>query len=75
MRLIGSCYIFCTPGLACSAPVVNNCPLILALLPTPGAVGQVIEVVKGIQVVYAHQSHNLWGLRQGYHMEELAAFW
>ena len=42
--------------------VVNNCPLILALLPTPGAVGQAIEAAKGIQVMYAHQSHNLWGL-------------
>ena len=42
--------------------VVNNCPPILALLPTPGTVGQGIEAVKGIQVVYTHQSHNLWGL-------------
>ena len=42
--------------------VVNNCSLILALLHTPGAVGQTIEVAKGIWVVYTHQSHNLWGL-------------
>ena len=53
--------------------VVNYCLLILALLPTPGAVGYAAEVTKGIQVVYSHQSHNLWRLRRGYHMEELEA--
>ena len=55
--------------------VVDDCPLILALLPTPGAVGHAIEVVKGVQVMYGHQSHNLWGLRWGYNSEELKAFW
>ena len=53
--------------------VVDHCPLILALLPTPGAVGYAAEVVKGIQVMYSHQSHNLWGLGRGYHMEEFKA--
>ena len=55
--------------------VVDKCPLILALLPTPGTVSQAIEVAKGIWVVYAHQSHNLWGLQWGYHSEEFEAFW
>ena len=76
MWLMGSHCICHTPGLACSAPsaqVVNHCPLVLALLPTPGAVGHAIEVAKGIWVVYSHQSHNLWRLRRGYHMEELEA--
>ena len=39
----------------------------------PGAVGHAVEVAKGIQVMYYHQSHNLWGLRRGYCMEELQA--
>ena len=54
---------------------VNNCSLILTLLPTPGAVGQIIEVAKGIWVMYANQSHNLWGLWWGHCLEELDAFW
>ena len=77
MRLMGSCYICHTPGqpVVHCPQVVNNCSLILALLPTPEAVGQAIEVAKGIWVVYATQSHNLLGLRWGYHMEELEVFW
>ena len=55
--------------------VVNNCFLILALLATPRAVGQAIEVVEGLWVMYAHQFHNLWGLWWGHHLEELEAFW
>ena len=61
------------PVVHCSK-VVDNCPLILALLPTPGAVSHAIEVVKGIWDMYAHQSHNLWGLQWGYHLEGFKAF-
>ena len=53
--------------------VVDHCPLILVLLPTPEAVGYAAEVAKGVQVMYSHQSHNLWGLRRGYLMEEFKA--
>ena len=55
--------------------MVNNCPLILALLPTPGAVGQAIEVAKGTCVMYAHQSHNFGDSDGGTGTEELEAFW
>ena len=75
MWLMGSHGICCTQGLACNAMSVGGyyCPLILALLPTPGAVGYAAEVTKGIWVVYSCQSHNLWRLRRGYHMLELEA--
>ena len=42
--------------------VVDNCALILALLPAPRAVGYPVEVAQCIWVMYAHQAHNLWGL-------------
>ena len=42
--------------------VVDDCALMLALLPVPRAVGYPIEVVQCIQVMYAYQAHNLWGL-------------
>ena len=53
--------------------VVDHCPLILALLPTPGAVGYTTEAAKGIWAVYSHQSHDFWRLGMGYHMEEFEA--
>ena len=46
MRLTGSCNIFAhqaKPIVHCPE-VVDDCPLILALLPTPGAVGHAIEM-------------------------------
>ena len=54
--------------------VVNNCSLILALLPTPGAVGQAIEVAKGIWVMYAHQSHNFGDFDGGTAQRNLRPF-
>ena len=42
--------------------VVDDCALILALLPAPRAVGHPVEVVQCIQIIYACQAHNLWGL-------------
>ena len=49
-----------------SLQVIDHSPLILALLPTPGAVGYATEVAEGIWAVYPHQSHNLWRLRRWY---------
>ena len=45
--------------------VVDDCALILALLPRQRAVGHPIEVAQCIQIMYAHQAHNLWGLLMG----------
>ena len=45
--------------------VVDDCALILALLPAPRAVGHPIEVLQCIQVMYAHQAHNLWDFDGG----------
>ena len=53
--------------------VVDHCSLILVLLPMLGTVDYTTEAAKGIWVVYSHQSHNLWGLRNGYCMEEFDA--
>ena len=39
--------------------VVDDCALILALLPAPRAVDHPIEVVQCIWVIYAHQAHDL----------------
>ena len=50
--------------------VVDDCALILALLPTPRAVGHPIEVVQCVWIMYACQAHNLWGLQWGYHSKE-----
>ena len=45
--------------------VVDHCPLVLALLPTPGAVAYAAEAAKGVQVMYSHQSHTLWDSEGG----------
>ena len=50
--------------------VVDNGAFILTLLPAPGAVGQPIEAVECIWIMYAHQPHYLWGLRWGYCSEK-----
>ena len=45
--------------------VIDYGPFILALLPTPGIVGDAAEAAEGIWIMYSHQSHNLYGLRRG----------
>ena len=42
--------------------VVDECALILALLPALRAVGDPMEVVQCIWIMYACQAHNLLGL-------------
>ena len=39
--------------------VVDDCALILALLPAPSAVSHPVEVVQCVWIMYAHQAHNL----------------
>ena len=53
--------------------VVDDCALILALLPAPRAVGHPIEAVQCVQIMYAHQAHNLWGLLWEYCSKEFQA--
>ena len=77
MRLMGSCYVCCTPGLACSAPSADG----LQLSPCSGppfhtrGSGSSHWSSKGCLGHVCHQSHNFWGFRWGYHMEELETFW
>ena len=63
-----SCNIYCTheaePIVHC-LEVIDNCTLILALLPAPRVVGHPIEVAQCVRVMYAHQAHNLRGLQWG----------
>ena len=51
---MGSCNICCTQNepVVHHQQVVNNCPLILPLLPTPEAVGQAIGVVSLSQLIW-----------------------
>ena len=53
--------------------VVDDCACILALLPAPRTVGHTIEVGQCIQIMYAHQAHNLWRLQCGYCCKEFQA--
>ena len=56
-----------------SPQVIDHGSIILALLPTPGAVGYATEMAEGIWAVYPYQSHDLWRLRRWYHTKEFEA--
>ena len=54
----------------CHPQMVNHCPLILPLLPTPGTVGVACIMPKGIRIMDAHKPHDLRRLQGGHHPEE-----